>query len=441
MIIEFSVGNYLSFKDPVTLSLIAARAIKSRNRALDADNLVAVQKDLSLLTSTAIYGPNAGGKSNLVKAAAFMCEFARSSFRETPAGASIRVQPFRLNTLTPEQPSTFEMVFLMDGVQYRYGFAVEPLKVKREWLYMVPKSKEIVLFEREGQTVKPNPSSPHAREFRAILTLLGRVNPDELLRPNALFLSTAAQNNGPTARKLVEWFSKVRFISGLSDETYGAYTLNMFDKPEQRAAIVDIVRRFDLSIQEIEMVPETREELLKRIPEPLRDIVDRIAPGQSVRFVTRHDVTNENGQVVGQATFELSEQESEGTQKLFFMAGPILDALNKGLILWIDEMEARLHPNLTEALVGLFNSRASNPHGAQLIFTTHDSNLLDLRKLRRDQIWFVDKDRFAASRLYSLAEFKVRNDDASLEDDYIRGVYGAIPNLRELDNLFEKDEA
>jgi AAA15 family ATPase/GTPase len=123
------------------------------------------------------------------------------------------------------------------------------------------------------------------------------------------------------------------------------------------------------------------------------------------------------------------------------MAGPILDALANGRVLWVDEMEARLHPNLTGALVGLFNSRASNPKSAQLIFTTHDTNLLDLRKMRRDQIWFIDKDKTAASRLYSLAEFKIRNDNSSLEDDYIHGIYGATPHLGELAAAFDQDDA
>jgi uncharacterized protein len=324
------------------------------------------------------------------------------------------------------------MVFLIDGRQFRYGFEVNSQKVEREWLFMVPNKREIPIFERQGQEVQPNLSSPLAREFRAIRTLLARVNPQEPLRPNSLFLSVAAQNNGALARQLLNWFSDLRFISGLNDATYGIFTLQMFQNPQQRSEIIEMVKGLDVGIEDIEMISETHEEMLKRAPEPIRDLIDRIVPGVSVRFLTHHIVFDEKGQPANQTVFELAQQESDGTQKLFFIAGPILDSLANGRILWVDEMEARLHPNLTGALVELFNSHATNPKGAQLIFTTHDTNLLDLRKLRRDQIWFIDKDNTAASRLYSLAEFRIRNDDASLESDYVRGIYGATPHLNDL---------
>jgi hypothetical protein len=441
MIIEFSVGNYSSFKDPFTLSLVAARSIKSRNGALDVDNLIPIDAHLSLLASTVVYGPNAGGKSNLVKAAAFMCNYVQTSFLELPAGALINVQPFRLSTQTEGKPSTFEMVFLIEGRQFRYGFSVNSQKVEREWLFVVPKTKEIALFEREGQTIVPNPSNPNAREFRAIFSLLGRINPQEPLRSNALFLSIAAQNNGSIARQVMDWFTNMRFMSGLDDLSYRGFTIQQFKDVEQQARIVDLVHRLDVGVESIEMVPINRDEALKNTPGPLRELFERMGNSESFGFRSQHRVYDDQGKPIQSIGFDLLRDESDGTQKLFFMAGPILDALANGRVLWVDEMEARLHPNLTGALVGLFNSRASNPKGAQLIFTTHDTNLLDLRKLRRDQIWFIDKDKTAASRLYSLAEFKIRNDDSSLEDDYIHGVYGATPYLGELAAAFERTEA
>ncbi|MCX6055886.1 MAG: ATP-binding protein [Chloroflexi bacterium] len=441
MIIEFSVGNYASFKDPVTLSLVAARSIKSRNRVLDAENLIPVDAELSLLVSTVVYGPNAGGKSNLIKASAFMCDFVRTSFRELPAGAAINVQPFRLSTQTVGGPSTFEMVFLIEGRQFRYGFSVNSQKVEREWLFMIPKTKEIALFEREGQAIRPNPSNAHAREFRAILSLLGRINSQEPLRSNALFLSVAAQNNGALARQVTDWFTNLRFMSGLDDLGYRGFTIQQFKDVEQQARINDLVHRLDVGIDLIEMVPIDRDEALKGAPGPLRELFERMGKSETVSFRSHHQVYDEQGKPIQSTTFDLLQNESDGTQKLFFMAGPILDALANGRVLWVDEMEARLHPNLTGALVGLFNSRASNPKRAQLIFTTHDTNLLDLRKMRRDQIWFIDKDKTAASRLYSLVEFKIRNDNSSLEDDYIHGIYGATPHLGELAAAFDQDDA
>ena len=439
MLIEFSVENFASFKDSVTLSLVAARGIKSRNRSLDADNLIPVDAELNLLVSTVVYGPNAGGKSNLVKAAAFMRDFVQTSFRDLPAGASINVKPFRLNNLTIQKPSVFEIVFLVDKKQFRYGFSVNPQKVEREWLFMIPKAKEIVLFEREGQKIHVNPSNSNAREFRAILTLLGRINAEEPLKANSLFLSVAAQNNGALARQLMGWFTNLRFMSGLDDLGYRGFTIQQFKNSTQQARINDLVHRLDVGIDAIEMVNVDREEMLIGAPRQVRDLFESMGQSETVALRSHHKVLDEQGQPVDQTTFDLLQEESDGTQKLFFMAGPILEALENGRVLWVDEMEARLHPNLTSAIVGLFNSLTSNPKRSQLIFTTHDTNLLDLHKMRRDQIWFIDKDKTSASRLYSLAEFKIRNDDSSLEDDYIKGRYGATPHLNELIAAFEKD--
>jgi hypothetical protein len=306
---------------------------------------------------------------------------------------------------------------------------------------MIPKTKEIALFEREGQVIRPNPSNPNAREFRAILSLLGRINSQDPLRSNALFLSVAAQNNGALARQVTGWFTNLRFMSGLDDMGYRGFTIQQFKDVQQQARIIDLVHRLDVGIESIEMVPVDRDEALKGAPGPLRELFESMGQSETVGFRSHHQVYDEQGKQIISTTFDLLQDESDGTQKLFFMAGPILDALANGRVLWVDEMEARLHPNLTGALVGLFNSRASNPKSAQLIFTTHDTNLLDLRKMRRDQIWFIDKDKTAASRLYSLAEFKIRNDNSSLEDDYIHGIYGATPHLGELAAAFDKDDA
>lgn len=432
MILEFTIENFTSFKDPMTLSLVAARGIKSRNRNLDLENLIAVDPNLSLLTSTVVYGPNASGKSNLIRAAAFMRNYLLTSFRELPAGAAINTRPFRLNTQTIDRPSTFEMVFLIEGRQYRYGFSINPQKVEREWLYVIPKTKEIMLFEREGQVIRPNLKNPLAKEFRAILSLLERINAQEPLRSNSLFLSIAAQNNGAISRQVTGWYANQRLISGLDDPGIPGFTIEQFKVAELQARIINLVHQVDVSIEKIEMVPVDRDEALRSAPGPIRAFFEQMGQSETVRFSSYHLVYDEHGNPVHLTPFDLLQEESDGTRKVFFMAGPILDALANGRVLWVDEMEARLHPNLTGALVGLFNSKKTNPHNAQLIFTTHDTNLLDLRKFRRDQIWFIDKDGTSASHLYSLAQFKIRNDDASLEEDYVRGKFGATPHLDEL---------
>ena len=152
------------------------------------------------------------------------------------------------------------------------------------------------------------------------------------------------------------------------------------------------------------------------------------AESERVSIQTAHKKFDENGRTVELEIFNLHSEESDGTEKLFYMTGPLLDVLSKGSILFIDEMEARLHPLITRALIGLFNSKENNPKGAQLVCTTHDTNLLSNKLFRRDQIWFSEKDHFGCSHLYSLAELKVRND-ASFESEYFEGRYGAIPFL------------
>lgn len=436
MLIEFSVGNYGPFQDAVTISLIAAK-IRSQNKRLDEDNIIRVDQDLSLLRSVAVYGANASGKSKLVAAAAFMRSFVRKSFKDAAFDAGIEVEPFRLSTETEGKPSFFEMVFLVGGQQYRYGFEADPQSVKSEWLYTVPKAREIKLFERTGQEIFPNPSHAQAKEFRSIRALLSKINVDQPLRPNALFLSIAAQNNGPVAQKILTWFGNMRFMSGLSDVGFRHFTLDMFESPEKRTQIIELVHDLDVGIQDIEVQRQEREQALQEAPEAMRDLLEKFTHGDMLKITTRHEKLDAEGKVVGSEMLDLAGHESEGTQKLFFMTGPLIDTLSAGRVLWVDEMEARLHPNMIEAIVALFNSPLTNPKGAQIIFTTHDTNLLNIKKLRRDQIWFIEKDRRAASQLYSLVEFKIRNDDASLEQDYIHGRYGAVPHIGELKATYE----
>ncbi len=436
MLIEFSVGNFGPFKEKATLSLIAAK-IRSKDKQIDEDHVIQIDDDLGLLRSAAVYGANASGKSKLVAAAAFMRRWVRESFASSPTDANIPVEPFRLSTETENQPSFFEIVFLLEKQQYRYGFVADRARIHSEWLYAIPAVHEIKLFEREDQQIIPNASQPLAKEFRAIEKMLKKINPEHPLRPNTLFLSVAAQNNGPTAQKVFKWFSQMRFMSGLSDYGFRNFTLEMFENPSQKAQIIELVHALDVDIEDILVRRKTKEETLAEIPEEIRGVLSQIATGAAYEITTQHYKRNAQGEIVRYETLDMDIHESAGTQKLFFMVGPIIDTLSRGRVLWVDEMEARLHPKMTDAIVNLFNSPATNPHNAQLIFTTHDTNLLNVRKMRRDQIWFIEKDRMAASLLYSLVEFKIRNDDASLEQDYIDGRYGAIPHLGELHAAYE----
>lgn len=429
MLIEFSVGNFRSFKDIVTLSMAAAK-LSSKDKALDENNVFEAAGTPPLLTSAAIYGANASGKSNLVAAINFMRGFVLDSHRETQPTGEIGVERFRLSVETVAQPSHFEMIFVVDGTRYRYGFEATPERVESEWLFSVPSAREAKLFERIGDDIDLSERFREGREIEA------------RTRSNALFLSVVAQFNGPIAQRVTQWFRQMGIASGLQDRGMRQYTVRRFLDGTYRDDIRELIGRLDLGIDDIAVekistpvafdLPDSMPEALRTALATLRNLPG----GEFFAVRTIHGRAGNGETPAMQEVFDLDNQESEGTKKLFSMAGPLVKALKEGQLLVIDELDARLHPLMTREIIALFNSKQTNPQHAQLIFTTHDTNLLDNRLLRRDQIWFTEKDRQGATQLYSLAEFKVRND-ASFEKDYIHGRYGAVPFLGDLREIME----
>jgi uncharacterized protein len=427
MLIEFSVGNYRSFKEKVTFSMVAAN-ITAKDKELDENNVYRVDKDLELIKSAAIYGANASGKSNLAKAIGFMRWFMVNSSKDTQSTDEINVERFRLNRETEGKPSFFEIVFLLDGKKYRYGFEATTEKVISEWLFYVPQSRETKLFKREGQKINSTKSYGEGIEQITKLT-----------RDNALFLSVCAQFNVDIAEKILNWITKnLNIISGSDDNEYLRYTLNSLKEHKNKDEILQLVKKLDLSIHDIEV--EETEISHDSLPESLRDILSQFNDDKekitATSVQTKHKKFDEQGNYISDEIFNLGSEESEGTQKLFALAGPLFDVLKKGKILIIDEFDTKLHPLISRAIVEIFNSNQTNPNNAQLIFMTHDTNLLSNKLFRRDQIWFTEKNRVGATDLYSLVEYKVRND-ASFESDYIKGRYGAIPYIGDLTNLID----
>ncbi|RQW07059.1 ATP-binding protein [candidate division KSB1 bacterium] len=437
MLIEFSVGNYRSFWSTVTLSMQAAK-LRSGDKTVDA-NSVFEMNGLRLLRSAAIYGANASGKSNLVRAMAFMRRFVLQSSKESQSGEPIEVERFRLNTAAGESPAYFQIIFDLDGRRYRYGFELDNQRVRTEWLYRTVQ-REVRLFIREGDQYNISGAFKEGQGLQ------------ERTRPNALFLSVAAQFNASLAIALLEWFrTKFNTISGLNDDTYGGFTLNRFEADTTfRDRVLGFVRQADLGISDIRI--ETRPISESHIPDEVRLVIEEITKrrekqsnGRSLdsniqihHVTTSHPVFDQDHHAAGSEIFDMGDQESEGTQKIFLLSGPLLDTLDNGTVLVIDEMEARLHPLITRTIISLFNSLQTNPHNAQLVFVTHDTGLLNSRFFRRDQIWFAEKDRYGATDLYSLAELQVRND-ASFDKDYIAGKYGAVPFIGGLHSLFEDE--
>ena len=424
MFIEFSVANYRSFRDEVTFSMVAS-PLKEKNAELNQNNLFVAHGGINLLTSAAIYGANASGKSNLVAAMNFMVRFVRESHKSSDPTGGIGVEPFRLSTQTGDEPSSFEIVFIAENQRYRYGFDVTSERVEAEWLYVAPKVRESRLFDRNGDKIDVGPK--YKAEAKDLIAKT---------RPNALFLSVAAQFDGVVAQKVLSWFRSLGIATGLAHLNMGMhmFTEEMFSDKDSAGEISAFIRQLDLGIEDfqIEKGVATPEPLPDEAPEEwrvvLEPILNMMSKQEQTTVRTVHRKVDEEGQPVAPELFYLDRHESEGTKKLFAMSGPLVVALKRGDILIIDELDARLHPLLTQEIVRLFNEPEKNANHAQLIFVTQDTNLLDNQLLRRDQIWFVEKDRQGASHLYSLAEFKVRND-ATYEKDYIQGRYGAIPFL------------
>lgn len=438
MLLEFTVGNYRSFKDPVTFSMLAT-SLGSKYPELDEQNLFQWDKH-SLLKSAAIYGANASGKSNLIQALAFMRNFVLRSSNETQIIDLIEVEPFRLSSETDASPSFFEAVFALNNKIYRYGFEVASQQVVSEWLFHT-KKKETKIFTRQGHQFDDFQMPKTFREGKNILKVLqdGKEAGSDLIRPNALFISVLAQLLGKLSVEILKWFANIVFIAGERDFPYKVVTTErMLSDKSLEKEIINFLKGLDLNLHHIRVDKQkvTEHRLPSDMPLELKSTLINQGFSETTVYTT-HLKYDENQQLLGEVEFDLEKNESKGTQKLFSMSGFILRALQKGQILVIDEFDTNLHTLLTIEIIQLFNSNKTNNHQAQLIFTTHDTNLLSNKLFRRDQIWFTEKDRYGVTNLFSLAEYKVRRED-NFEEDYITGRYGAIPFIGDLSHLVEE---
>lgn len=438
MIIQLSVKNYRSFKDNSILSLVATNYDKDTR---EEDNIFLDEKyKLRLLKSAVVYGANAGGKSKFIEALIFMRQFILSSSKDSQKGEPIAVEPFRLNSETIKLGSEFEIIFTLNSERYRYGFEVNNEKIIAEWLYYKPKTKEIELFYRD---------------YQDITTKIAKANlliKEGLIRDNALFLSVLAQFNDKTAESILEWFKKITAISGLQEEGYLHDTMQMTKDKVQKERILAFLKNADIGIDDFKLkkhIYQDEDDKIEKLDGEFTNMVEVVntyvkrvlkEKGVEERFsdvITFHKQFDENGKYKSDIQFSLKEDESSGTRKFFALIGLILKTIDKGSVLFVDELDSKLHPNLVCKIVSFFNSKKLNPNNAQLIFNTHDTNLLSSGLFRRDQIWFTQKDKFGATKLYSLADFKtdeVRKNEA-FEDNYIRGKYGAVPFLGDFEDI------
>ncbi len=430
MLVEFSVANHLSVRDSVTLSLLASSKVSEYR----AQNVIELDRN-PLLRTAAIYGANASGKSNVLQSLVWMRWFVINSQKETQAGEPIMIQPFKLDVDYAAKPSHFEAVFFIDGVRYRYGFEVSAKMVVKEWLFRAVKKAETELFVRMGDSIDVARGFAEGRDFV------------ENTRANALFISTVASLNGPLSGQIVRWFQRLVPVHGLKEQQYLAASVEMVKDSEMRDRFIDMIRKADLGIEDV-LVKKADKTLPPDIIKLFTDegrqrFMQDFAPVDGVSLRSVH-TRFKNGQPLDAVEMDFTREESEGTRKFFSLAGPVLHSLENGCVMIADELEAKLHPLLTRMIVRLFHSPVTNPRNAQLIFATHDANLLQYMPFRRDQIWFTEKTQQQATDLYSLAEIKLPKGkvrkDASYEKDYFKGRYGAVPYLGGFEQWFDGEE-
>lgn len=410
--------------------MIAAKSFKEHQET----HTMPIDKKIRLLKSAVLYGNNASGKSNFLDAMGFMKATVLNSFRDALVDNSDKKFPlakFALNSKTEKESSFFEISFIQNKTKYRYGFEIDYNQIVAEWLYHTT-SKEVYLFKREYQKIEVNKSA-----FKE------GIGKEESAKSNVLFLTLVAQLNGKTANEIIDWFKGFNQINGIHDRGHKRYTI---DKLKSDKLFFNWILHF-LKYLEISNISTTEEDVNDLDLETLREkekdeeiinlltSIQKFAAKQPRRdqIITHHRKYDENNVLIDTVPFNFDNQESEGTKKLLYLLGPWYDTLQKGKILVIDELDSRLHTNLTLRLVDFFHRY--NKKGAQLIFAVHDVSLLNKDTFRRDQIWFIEKNQFGASELFSLADFKtekVRNKSA-FDKNYIQGNYGAVP-------YFEIDE-
>ncbi len=433
---EFSFGNFMSFKDIQTLNLTAAK-IKSKNENIDECNLIKgdKSKDILFLKSKAVYGANSSGKSNIVKAFVTFIRIIKQSVKDEDI--LTLVQPFRLSTETENEPSFFQLIFWYKNVRYRYGFELDDENIIAEWLYAKPKERELPYFIRDNQKIIEIDKTNYSEAKKLMDLFDDEPGENEIFRNNSLFLSSLSSLGfGKLSKELVDSIVSIFVINGLGHRGLYSYAGDSLNDKRKKKYIIDFLKYGDTGIEDIKAVEISSDDLPEHIDEETKKDFDKNKKRKLLLSSRRK--YNKNLEFEENESFPFSIFESEGTKKLFELSPVIYEALKENRPIIIDEFDARFHPLLTKKIVELFNSKQNS--GSQLIFITHDTNLLSSDLLRRDQIEFVEKDKFGASHLYSLVQFKGIRNTASFEKDYIHGKYGAIPFLGNFNKLLNIDD-
>ena len=411
MLIEFSAENFRSIKQEARLSLVADPE-KERS---DTHSVVPFLRKAGshpsrLLRSAAIYGANAAGKTNLLRALSMMRRIVLNSYRDDDA---IPVTPFLFDSTSRDQPTTFEIIFLSDGVRYQYGFSANPKMVVAEWLYAWPSGRvQRWLHRQDGEWTFGDKLIGARHVWR------------RATRPDALYLSTAVALNSNQLKPIVDWFRDIVPI-GVSDTRENTVSMRRLRESGQ-SGLIEFLQTADLAIADLrvsqeEFRPDTR-------PADLQSTVpDQATTGRAAGTVGQVWLSHDIGD--GKPTDLTLQEESDGTRTMFALAGPWLESLHEGHLVMIDDLHDSLHPKLVQFLIDQFHDPTINRRGAQLIFSTHDTSILSQEVFRRDQIWFCERNKRQETKLFPLTDFSPRTGVENLGRSYLAGRYGAVPYI------------
>lgn len=432
MLLNFAVTNYRSIKERQVFSLMAVEGLPHE------ESLIRSKDGIQILPVALLFGANASGKSNILRALGTMQRMVLNSVRLNPDDTLDEYEPFLLDEESRNNSTEFEAEFIIKeegGIEhhYRYGLAFSETLITEEWLYRYEGDNETELFSRDRDKVQVNETEfPEGK------------GKEDTLNSNRLFLSLIAQLNGTQSKEIISWFDGGKFVTASQIEEYRIVTSSLL-KYKKNLIVLDDTVGFDNIVDFIDMaltflsnidigitelsIKEESVALPKELPEEIKKVLYQDGE-TTLNIYSTHNRYNKEREIIGKEVFSTERHESEGTQKITELLGLIFLILWGGKLLVIDELDAKLHPLLTRAIIQLFTNPKINPHGAQLVFTTHDTNQLHLDHVRRDEIWFTEKSPVEATELYSHIEFKDFDPSMDITEQYVNGRYGAIPRIK-----------
>lgn len=410
MLLQFNVSNFMSIKDEVTLTAFANASKEHES------NLIVRGKD-RILPTLALYGANAAGKSNVFKALTRAIMLVRLS-SNLQINSLTGFEPFIFDDKSKNEKTRMDFLFYHNGKKFEYGFVADARFIYEEYLYEYKSSKPTMIFERTN-----------IKDYKFTTAYKDLVQYKDKNTSNKLFMCTATTWNCEATRDAYLWFAEsIDTYNKLSFEDTNqllGYLDQHKDNPETKEFMLSLLKHAEINIQDYDFESQVVENA--NIPLPPGIQIDKSLLGEMKQFrlETIHQIESEDGKAhVYRLNFD---HESEGTMRLFAYGPIIMDALEKGRTIVIDEIDNSLHTNLSRYLIELFNNPEVNRNGAQLIFNSHDVSLLDLDLFRRDQIYFVEKNnKTGVTDLYSLADYSPRKNE-NIQKGYIQGRYGAIP--------------